>query len=63
MLWMPLQLNYVNNSTLKCYTQSDEISLIFTNIDNINSDLIYDGKIQKIASITAGKLQHLIVLC
>jgi hypothetical protein len=47
---MDLQLNYVNNSKNGLY-QSDEMYLIFTNIDNIN--LIYDGKIQKIASITA----------
>ena len=37
------------------YTQSDEISLIFTNLDNINSELIYDGKVQKICSITAAR--------
>lgn len=37
------------------YTQSDEISLIFTNIDNIDAELIYDGKIQKLCSILAAK--------
>jgi tRNA(His) guanylyltransferase len=35
------------------FTQSDEISLIFTTIDNIDAETIYDGKIQKIASILA----------
>jgi len=37
------------------YTQSDEISLVFTTLDNIDAEMIYDGKIQKIASIFAGK--------
>jgi tRNA(His) guanylyltransferase len=37
------------------YTQSDEISLVFTTTDNIDSELIYDGKVQKICSIMAGK--------
>ena len=37
------------------YTQSDEISLIFTTTDNLDSELIYDGKVQKISSIMAGK--------
>lgn len=37
------------------YTQSDEISLIFTTIDNIDAELIFDGKIQKVSSILAGK--------
>jgi tRNA(His) guanylyltransferase len=37
------------------YTQSDEISLIFTTIDNIDAENIYDGKVQKIASIFASQ--------
>lgn len=37
------------------YTQSDEISLVLTTLDNIDGETIYDGKIQKIASIFAGK--------
>ena len=37
------------------YTQSDEISLIFTTTENVESELIYDGKVQKISSILAGK--------
>jgi tRNA(His) guanylyltransferase len=35
------------------YTQSDEISLLFTTIDNIDAEIIYDGKVQKIVSILA----------
>ena len=38
------------------YTQSDEISLVFTDIENIDSELIFDGKIQKLCSISASKL-------
>lgn len=35
------------------YYQSDEITLIFTDFDNIETQQIYDGEIQKIVSITA----------
>lgn len=35
------------------YTQSDEISLLFTDFENINEELMFDGKVQKIASISA----------
>lgn len=35
------------------YTQSDEISILLTDIDNIDSELPFDGKIQKLASIGA----------
>ncbi len=38
------------------YTQSDEISLVFTDIDNIDSELIFDGKLQKLCSISASKV-------
>lgn len=38
------------------YTQSDEISLVFTDIENIESELIFDGKVQKLASISASKI-------
>ena len=38
------------------YTQSDEISLMFTDIENIESELIFDGKIQKLCSISASKV-------
>lgn len=38
------------------YTQSDEISLMFTDIENIESELIYDGKLQKLCSISASKV-------
>lgn len=38
------------------YTQSDEISLYFNNIENIESELIFDGKVQKLCSIAASKL-------
>lgn len=38
------------------YTQSDEISLVFTDIENIESELIFDGKIQKLCSISASKV-------
>ena len=38
------------------YTQSDEISLMFTDIENIDSELIFDGKIQKLCSISASKV-------
>ncbi len=37
------------------YTQSDEISLVFTDIENIESELIFDGKVQKLCSISASK--------
>ncbi|HRV32233.1 MAG TPA: tRNA(His) guanylyltransferase Thg1 family protein [Candidatus Paceibacterota bacterium] len=35
------------------YTQSDEISILLTDIYNIESELPYDGKIQKLCSIGA----------
>ena len=38
------------------YTQSDEISLMFTDIENIDSELIFDGKVQKLCSISASKI-------
>ena len=38
------------------YTQSDEISLMFTDVDNIEADMIFDGKIQKLCSLSAGKV-------
>jgi tRNA(His) guanylyltransferase len=38
------------------YTQSDEISLVFTDIENIESELIFDGKLQKLCSISASKI-------
>ena len=38
------------------YTQSDEISLIFTDIENIESEMVYDGKVQKLCSISASKV-------
>ena len=38
------------------YTQSDEISLVFTDIENIESELIFDGKLQKLCSISASKV-------
>jgi tRNA(His) guanylyltransferase len=37
------------------YTQSDEVSLMFTDLENINSDMIFEGKIQKLCSIAAAK--------
>lgn len=36
------------------YTQSDEISLILTDFENIEAQQIFDGKVQKICSLTAG---------
>lgn len=38
------------------YTQSDEISLVFTDIENIEADMIFDGKVQKLCSLTASKV-------
>jgi tRNA(His) 5'-end guanylyltransferase len=38
------------------YTQSDEVSLVFSTIDNIDAELPYDGKIQKLCSISASKM-------
>lgn len=38
------------------YTQSDEISLVFTDIENIEAELIFDGKLQKLCSISASKV-------
>jgi tRNA(His) 5'-end guanylyltransferase len=38
------------------YTQSDEISLVFTDIENIESELVFDGKVQKLCSISASKV-------
>lgn len=35
------------------YTQSDEISLLLTDIENVDAQMIYDGKVQKISSISA----------
>jgi len=37
------------------YCQSDEISMLFTDIDNINASQMFDGKVQKICSLTAAK--------
>lgn len=36
------------------YTQSDEISLLFTDFENIEAEQIFDGKVQKLCSLTAG---------
>jgi tRNA(His) 5'-end guanylyltransferase len=38
------------------YTQSDEISLVFSTIENIDADMIFDGKVQKLCSISASKV-------
>ena len=38
------------------YTQSDEVSLVFSTIDNIDAEMIFDGKLQKLCSITASKM-------
>lgn len=38
------------------YTQSDEISLVFTDVENIETELIFDGKVQKLCSISASKV-------
>lgn len=38
------------------YTQSDEISLLFTTIDNIDAETPFEGKVQKLASISASIL-------
>jgi tRNA(His) 5'-end guanylyltransferase len=38
------------------YTQSDEISLMFTDLESIDSELIFDGKVQKLCSISASKI-------
>jgi len=46
--------NYLNPKF--AYTQSDEISLVFTDIENIESELIFDGKVQKLCSISASKV-------
>lgn len=35
------------------YSQSDEISILITDYDNINTDMWFDGNIQKITSISA----------
>lgn len=35
------------------YTQSDEISLLFTDFENIKSQQLYDGRVDKINSIAA----------
>ena len=36
------------------YTQSDEISLLITDFENIEGEMIFDGTVQKICSLTAG---------
>jgi tRNA(His) 5'-end guanylyltransferase len=38
------------------YTQSDEISLLLTDIENIESELIFDGSVQKLCSISSSKV-------
>ncbi len=38
------------------YTQSDEVSLVFSTIDNIDAEMIFDGKLQKLCSISASKM-------
>lgn len=40
------------------FVQSDEISIIFTDYDNINSQMYFNGNIQKITSITAAECTH-----
>jgi len=44
-------------SELQCaklaYTQSDEISILFTDFDTINTQQLYDGRVDKINSIAA----------
>jgi len=37
------------------YTQSDEISILLTDIENIDSELAFNGKVQKLCSISASK--------
>ena len=39
--------------TILSYTQSDEISIVFTDTASYDTELWYDGNIQKISSITA----------
>ena len=46
--------NYMN--PLFAYTQSDEISLVFSTIENIESEMVFDGKLQKLCSISASKV-------
>ena len=41
---------------LFAYTQSDEISLVFSTIENIDAELPFDGKVQKLCSISASKV-------
>lgn len=38
------------------YTQSDEVSLVFSTIDNIDAEMDFDGKLQKFCSISASKM-------
>lgn len=38
------------------YTQSDEVSLVFSTIDNIDAEMVFDGKVQKLCSISASKM-------
>lgn len=38
------------------YTQSDEVSLVFSTIDNIDAEMVFDGKLQKLCSISASKM-------
>lgn len=43
-----------NIQGVKCgYTQSDEISLLLTDYDNLQTDAYFDGNIQKITSVSA----------
>lgn len=42
-----------NISATFAYVQSDEISLLLSDIENINKQFIFDGNVQKIVSITA----------
>lgn len=37
-----------------CYTQSDEISILITDFDNLDSEAWFDYNVQKITSISAG---------
>ena len=41
---------------LFAYTQSDEISLVFNTVGNLDAEMIFDGKLQKMCSISASKV-------
>lgn len=54
MVWTARELLGTIQGSKVAYTQSDEISILITDFDNLNTDAWFDYNIQKMSSISAG---------